>query len=153
MIHKITLDMDKHCRECGAEGVTESNLCLRCTADNILARIDAGNNTRDESRRLMVNLSAHEIEEYGKELATVIIDKGKLEAERAVLNKKIKPMVERLEELAPIVDQGREERDVECRWYYDYPNGERFLVRTDTMELVESDVIPEWERQQRLALG
>jgi hypothetical protein len=150
MIHKLTIDTDKFCRECGAEGATDNNLCLRCSADKALANINKSGYTQQDSRHLPVVLTPHEVEEYGKELATVIISKGKLEAERSVLNRKIKPLVERLEDLAPIVDSGIEGRDVECRWYYDWASGERFLIRLDTRELVETDTIPEWERQNRL---
>lgn len=150
MIHKLTIDMEKHCTECGADGATDNGLCLRCSADKALANIEKGSYTRDDTRHLPVVLTPHEVEEYGKQLAAVIIEKGKLEAERSVLNKKIKPLVERLDELAPVVDSGIEGRDVGCRWFYDWPNRERFLVRIDTLGLVETDVILEHERQDRL---
>ena len=153
MIHRITIDMDKFCRTCGREGATDNDLCLVCSADKAIAALSDAASTKKDTRHLPVKLSSHEIEEYGKELALVIVNKGKLEAEKAVLSKKIKPLVERLEELAPVVDSGEEGRDVACRWYYDWPSGERFLVREDTLELVETDVIPEWEKQQKLNLA
>lgn len=152
MIHRITIDMDKECIECGREGATSfGNLCLGCATDKALAGIDRfGSDVRKDTRRLDVILTSQEIEEYGKELAEVIVQKGGLEVERAALNKAIKPLTERLEALAPIVKEGKEEREVECRWFYNWASGERYLVRVDTMELCETDVIPEWEKQQRL---
>ena len=153
MIHNLKIDMEKECRACGMEGATDSDLCLRCSADKLMAKIGGDTYTRKDTRTLPVQLTAHEIEEYGKELAAVIVGKGKLEAQKAVLSKAIKPLVERLEELAPVVDSGKEDRDVACRWYYDWANRERFLIRSDTLELVATDIIPEGELQQRLDLG
>lgn len=153
MVHQITLDMDKEC-SCGVKGVTESGRCLHCTAAKIIEILMDGDKgyTKPDTERLMTKLSDAESEAYGKELASVIVDKGKLECARANINKQIKPLVERLDELAPIVDAGEEMREIECRWYYDFANKERFLVRLDTMELVKSDIIPLHELQQSLEL-
>lgn len=155
MKHEITIDMDKHC-SCGTLGVTESGLCLACAADNIirLLVLDSGKGaTKQDTRSLVAKLSPAESESYGKELAEVIVAKGALECEKAVIGKRIKPLVERLEELAPIVKSGEEVREVECRWYYDFPNRVRHLIRLDTMELVESDGIPAHEHQQSFDLA
>ncbi|MDT8419370.1 MAG: hypothetical protein RQ754_02975 [Desulfuromonadales bacterium] len=153
MIHRLSIDMEKECIVCGREGATSfGELCLYCATEKALEGIDRTKDYRKDSKYLPVQLTPTEIEEYGKELADVIVAKGELECERAAINKKIKPLVERLDTLAPIVKSGEEERDVECRWYYNWPSGERYLIRMDTAVLVETDVIPEWERQQELSI-
>ena len=150
MSNVLNIDLDKECSHCHELGASKVHgLCLACSYAFLVGNSEYEPKGNDK-RRLPVNLTADEVKAYGEELATTIIAKGKLEAERAVLNKKIKPLVERLDELAPIVDSGIEERDIECRWYYQWETGERYLVRHDTREVVEVDTIQEWERQQRM---
>lgn len=152
MAKKLTLTMEEFCIECGIEGVLENKLCPVCAGRKLLTTF--GNTPYNSvHRQCEVNLTPHEVEEYGKQLAAVIMEKGKLEAEKAVLSKRIKPLVERLEEIAPIIDSGKEKREVECLWYYDWDKNERILVRGDNCELLEVDVIPEAERQQHLELA
>lgn len=43
---------------------------------------------------------------------------------------------------------GEEDRDVECWWDYDFVNGEKKLVRSDTGEVVETQKIKDEERQK-----
>lgn len=145
---KVTVEMERWC-DCGREGVMENGLCPRCAASKLLKTFEFAD-TLPETRMLEVPLNAHELEEYGKQLASIIIDKGKLEAEKAVISKRIKPLVERLEMLAPVIDSGLEERTVDCTWYYDWDANERILVRNDCSEVVEFDTIPDYMRQQRL---
>lgn len=80
-------------------------------------------------------------------------ERSKMEFEVSCLKSKIKPLAERIEEIFRIRDAGKECREVECKWQYDWKAGVKYLVRMDTAEEVEQDIIQEWEKQQHLSLG
>ena len=105
-----------------------------------------------ETRKLMVRLTDTEIETRGRELATCLVNKGKLEERKKELNAVIKPLVERAVELSETIERGEEIRTVDCQWEYHWEHGTRVLYRPDTGEEIESDVIPEHEKQQRLGM-
>lgn len=151
----IEIDMEKYCLKCGCPGCNEDHICMFCLATQIIKSLPDGkkNYSREDVRPLIVELTDDEVESYGRELGKLIVNKGKLESERAVLAKKMKPMTERLEELAPIVDSGEEVRDVECRWYYDFSTRTKYLIRLDTMKLIDQDIIPDHEFQAGLDLS
>jgi len=102
------------------------------------------------TRRLFCELTEDELLARGKELAIELTGIVKLEIERSALNAKIKPKKERVDELAVIIDQKKEERDVKCQWFHDWNGGKKTLRRLDTFEDLETDIIREWERQQHL---
>lgn len=102
------------------------------------------------TRRLFCELTEDELLARGKELAVELTGIVKLEIERSALNAKIKPKKERVDELAVIIDQKKEERDVKCQWFHDWNGGKKTLRRLDTFEDLETDIIREWERQQHL---
>lgn len=72
----------------------------------------------------------------------------KLEFARSRVNAKIKPKKERVDELAVIIEQKKEEREVKCKWFHDWQGGKKTPRRMDTFEELETDIIREWERQQ-----
>lgn len=95
-------------------------------------------------------MTASELVERGNELAAELTGITKLEYARSRVNAKIKPKKERVGELAVIIENKREERDVKCEWFHDWQGGKKTLRRMDTFEELETDIIREWERQQHL---
>lgn len=96
---------------------------------------------------LEVELKGQELEDYSKELASLLIEKRQLEAQRSRLTKDIKPINERIEEIAPLVYSGKEKRPVTCTWHYDWTAGSRKLTRSDTFEVLDEGPIPEGKEQ------
>lgn len=79
-------------------------------------------------------------------------ERSKMEFEVSCLKSKIKPLAERIEEIFRIRDAGKESRDVNCKWDYNWKKGEKYLIRLDTGEEIEQDIIQEWEKQAHLKL-
>lgn len=107
---------------------------------------------RTETRKLMCQLTEHEVMQRGEEMAKTYIQVAALDMEKKRITAKIKPLDERIEELVTIIDSKEEERDVECRWVPDWTAGIKSLIRNDTGEEVEFKKLQEWERQQNLPL-
>lgn len=105
---------------------------------------------KTETRSLMTALTATEFVTMSEELAKELTELGILEGERSVINAKMKPKKERVDTLVPILDKKEMKKDIECYWVYNWENGTRVLYRSDTGEEVDTDVIPERERQQHL---
>ncbi len=108
--------------------------------------------SQKETRILPCKLDGMEIEDRGRELAAVLIEKEKLEEQRKEINEQIKPKTARIKELAAAIESESEEREVSCEWRNDWDADERNLIRLDTGEIIETDVIPEYERQVHLAM-
>jgi hypothetical protein len=100
------------------------------------------------TRKLFCELTADELLVRGNELVTELTGITKLEFARSRVNAKIKPKKERVDELAVIIEQKKEERDVKCEWFFDWDGGKKTLHRLDTYGELETDIIREWERQQ-----
>jgi hypothetical protein len=58
-------------------------------------------------------------------------------AETARYNGRIKGLEEQLERISGVVEDGTEERPVECRWVFNYSAGEKRLVRLDDGKEIE----------------
>lgn len=101
------------------------------------------------TRELPVTLTVDEFIAYSEELSRTLKEINELTIQRSRLNSLMKPKNERVDELVPIIDSKTVRRDVECRWTYYWEIGRRTLFRLDTYEVVEDDIIPENERQQR----
>lgn len=106
---------------------------------------------KEEMRRLDVKLTEEAKLEYGKEQAKLLVEVSELEGKRRVINAQIKPKNERIDHLAIAIDTGIEEQEVMCTWEYFWDDGLKTLTRNDTGEVVvDSETIPDWERQQYL---
>jgi hypothetical protein len=109
---------------------------------------------KKETRSLMCALNEDEANEYSKQLARTTTEIGELEEEKKNVTQdyanKINSKRSMTKSLAHKVTTRQEMRPVDCYWDYMWATSERRLVRLDTHQEVEVDVIPEHERQQRL---
>ena len=103
-----------------------------------------------EFLRLPVLLTQAELVTLGEELAHTHKDINTLTEEKARLTARMKPKVQRIEELVVLIDEKSEIRDVECRWEFYWKKGSKALVRQDTFAVIKEDLIQERERQQHL---
>jgi hypothetical protein len=107
-----------------------------------------------EKRNLDVELTDLEVAAYADSLAIDKINLDNMKEEKARSNKayteSIKELDEALTEVAIKVRSKKEEREVECRWDYDFTLNTKTLIRTDTGEVVETRVIEASERQEQL---
>jgi hypothetical protein len=102
---------------------------------------------KKDYRTLPITLTDHEIETYGRELATCLVNAARLAEQRKALNSAIKELDTRATELSEAIDSGQELREVACSWSYDWAIDTKTLYREDTGEVVENGLIPEHERQ------
>lgn len=104
------------------------------------------------SKILPVNLGQKEIETYALQLAEVCAKRSEVEADRkkaaGEFNQKIKAHTESIENLVSAIQEGFEERDVECDWRRNNEKGFMELVRMDTREVVETREMTEQELNQ-----
>ena len=103
-----------------------------------------------ETRKLTVQLTDLEVENYGRELASCLVKIETLNEQRKAITQTIDPLKKRSTVLSQTIEDGNEIRDIECSWQYDWSRSERSLYRLDTGEIVETDIIPEHEKQQHL---
>lgn len=103
-----------------------------------------------EFLRLPVLLTQAELVTLGEELAHTHKEINTLTEEKARLTARMKPKVQRIEELVVLIDEKSEIRDVECKWEFYWKKGSKALVRQDTFAVVKEDLIQERERQQHL---
>ena len=103
------------------------------------------------SRNLMVELSEDEKKKYGRNLANLLYDKGQIEAEKKAAMDGFKEKLSSLEvdagKLASAIRDGAEHRDVECEWVFHWDSLTKTLTRTDTGEIIETDMIGPDDRQ------
>ena len=101
-------------------------------------------------RKLPVLLSNAELVVIGEELAHTHKEISTLTEDKARITARIKPKEKRIEELVVLIDTKEDVREVACRWEYSWTTGEKLLIRQDTFEAIETDLIQEKERQQYL---
>ena len=107
-----------------------------------------------EMHRLECELTEKELQQYGEDLAHRLIDISELIKERARINGKIKPIEQEVEQLCTKIDTKKEVREIVCDWHFDWDKGKKWLIRTDTYEVVPDNTydITDFEKQQRLEL-
>jgi hypothetical protein len=101
-------------------------------------------------RTLLCEISHQEFIEFSEELARNLTKLSEFEVEKARISEKMKTPKLRVQELVPIVDSKQMKKPVDCIWTIDWENGQRFLIRVDTGEELENDIIPEHMKQSRL---
>ena len=154
----MNLNNVEECSECGEPGtIFGQDVCPTCLQNEVAKDVElklAGYMAGDDGfdKTLSVVLTEHEVMSYGQEQSRLILDKGQLDVQKSTITKKIKPMVERIEELAPIIDEGTEERPVLCKWVFQWEKKRKVVVRQDTGEIVGVEKIRPEETQQHLDL-
>ena len=108
-------------------------------------------NNRTVNRHLACTLTENELLSFGTELADVNLTIQTTEAEKKEAAKAFNATLkrDRLREklVSEFIRTGIEEREVNCQWNYDFDSGRKTLVRNDTGEVLESDMISDRERQ------
>lgn len=109
-----------------------------------------------EMKTLTAEMSPERREQLAAESDELALRIDDLEHEKKAENKRLADEISILEErrlkIAKTRIKGEEESSVRCRWYTDWTNGVRELVRMDTDEVVETRAISWSERQQRIDL-
>jgi len=105
---------------------------------------------------LPCKLTEVEIMSYSKNIARSCQDKKQTEDQKKEVVSDFTAKISRIDaeinELSRKISQGYEYREVECYWEYQWDDGVKNLYRKDTLELVKSEPIETWERQERLRL-
>lgn len=106
------------------------------------------------SKKLPVKLDDDELLERGKQLVDNMRKTAVAESEREAENKKRKGDIELLEgitaRLAGVIQNGSEDRDVDCEIRKDFEHGVVTVVRLDTGEVVETRPMDAQERQEEM---
>lgn len=106
------------------------------------------------TKQLTCKLPNDEYMEKARKLANLEQDKEALELEKKESNADFNARTKKIEAdigvLTRVVSSGEEHREVDCLWKFNWPVGEKVLVRLDTGEVVRTESIRESERQQRL---
>lgn len=110
--------------------------------------------TKTFGKSLRVALTDEETLSRAKDLAKAQQDLEETERSKKEVMDDFKSKVSRHESeisiLSRAISNGYEYRDVPCYWDYNWTDGRKSLVRTDTMETVETEKISDWERQERI---
>ncbi|MCK5236445.1 MAG: hypothetical protein KAR06_05600 [Deltaproteobacteria bacterium] len=105
---------------------------------------------------LPVKLTQEEVLHYSKELAKETQDLEEIEKRKkdvmADFGSQILKHKSEVGVLSRKISTGEEYRDIECEWNFDWKDGRKRLYRTDTGELLQTDKISDYERQQKLDL-
>jgi len=90
--------------------------------------------------------------ERSREMARAAQDRDAAEANKkaaaAAYTDKIKTADVQIQSLARKISTGKEFREVECAWNYDWNGGRKFLIRQDTFDQIDVRSITDDERQQ-----
>jgi hypothetical protein len=94
---------------------------------------------------------------YGVDMATEWDRVSEAEGKKQAFNSAIKAEIEEHESRAKAIGikltSGKEYRDIECVIKRNWEEKARVWIRTDTLEAVKQDIIPEFELQEELALN
>lgn len=107
-------------------------------------------------KSLSCNLTDEELLSYSKELAKASQDKEGTDRKRKEVADDYKAQITKLDAeisiLSRKIGNGYEHRDIECYWIHDWAVGRKSLIRTDTGEIVQTAIIEESEKQNKLPL-
>lgn len=114
-----------------------------------------------ETRELLCELTAEELEAKGRELAAAVEEEQELRlkfaewwAGQLSVKKARKEAITQQEgvcgNLAAVLQKRQERRGVACTWLYALPAGYAFLVRDDTQALVTHRKLKDAERQMEI---
>ena len=107
------------------------------------------------TRQLRCNLTAKEIETYGRDIATALAQFEASEAKKKEVAAQIKAESEGYRNkalgLTRLINNGYEYRDIECTETKNFPQGLYIVVRDDTLEEVVKRALTGEERQVEFA--
>ncbi len=107
--------------------------------------------TTKTTRDFACTLTELEKLEYGKKLADLGYSKEQIEADKKAATEGFKQQLAAVESgskrLISAIRDGMERREVDCEWIYRWESLTKELVRCDTGEIVEREVIGVDERQ------
>jgi hypothetical protein len=105
---------------------------------------------------LQCKLTEVEVLVYSKTIAKQCAEKGRVEDQKkevvSEFTTKINRITAEINELSRKINNGYEYRDVECWKEYLWDDGVKNIFRKDTGELVRSEPIETWERQEHSRL-
>lgn len=103
---------------------------------------------------LECKLTKEEFIERSKELAYQNTNKAKDTFSKAEMtsqyNSKIKSAEAQIDYLSRTISSGKETREIDCIWDYDYENNEKTLTRTDTNVIIEIKKLTQEELQMNI---
>lgn len=107
-------------------------------------------------RNLACTLTEKEVLKYSKELSQMLSTKNAQESELANFQKQAKAKISQTEgrigELSEKVYSEKEFREINCEWRYDFAIGTKQLFRTDNGELIDTEIIAEYEKQEEMSI-
>ena len=113
-------------------------------------------NGPEEEHKLAVPLTDKEVQAAGQELAKIHDEIRDLDDERKAVSKDYKARIDirvnQADRLAQMVNTGKEYRDVNCQWQYDWARNVKTLYRMDSGEKVNTLAIQDHERQGDLEI-
>ena len=104
-------------------------------------------------RALPCRLTDTEVLKKGEALAAARLLIEELKEQRKVINDRISAQQDEVLELAQLIDARTEERDVLCKWQDDFTHKVRKLIRQDTGEEVDTQVMTAEDLQDELDLN
>jgi hypothetical protein len=116
-----------------------------------LAKKEERKQTVKTMRTLPCALTDTEKIRYGRQLADYENDSEQIELDRKAaadgFKERLSAVDGSIRRLAVVIRDGIERRDVECEWIYHWESFTKQLIRCDTNEVIESEVIGHDERQ------
>ena len=107
-------------------------------------------------KMLECKLTTEELVVRSKELSKALDEhdaaEDRLESARTQIKAEIASVEGTINKLKKVVGSGVEFREIECNIVYDWDKKEKIIVRSDTGETVDVDIIPEEDLQEHLEL-
>lgn len=107
-------------------------------------------------RNLECTIEPDKLREFSKELSMAVKKIEGLTDDKKAYNKRVGSDIAANEskrrELADKVLTGKEQRSVDCKVVYHFDRKEKEIIRNDTNEIVETDIITEEELQEEIRL-
>jgi len=106
------------------------------------------------TRVLPVKLTDEELLNYANEMATKLEEKDMAERRKkevvAEYGAKLTSLNAEIISLSNKVKNKEEHRDVDCEWTYRWDISKKELIRNDTLEIIKTEPIADYERQDNL---
>ncbi len=113
--------------------------------------------SKTTKRNLQCTLTRDETLTYAGDLAKAEQDKISVEERLKELKDEFKLKLSQIDveigRKSRAINNGYEYRDIDCEWSFDWKEGRKKLIRQDTGDIVETDDISEYEKQQEMELN
>lgn len=110
----------------------------------------ANQQTHVVHRDLPCKISDQDRAKLGDDMARTETQIETLKEEAKELNTKKRALQGHLNKVAHEIEDGAQEKSVECHWVEDLPHGVKNLIRQDTMETVDSATLTAADLQEEL---